>query len=258
MHHAYIDKFAYQDSSIHRLDSRIKLVVLVIFTALVISVPRHSLSILACYAVGPFAMLVIGGIPIRFALKHIVIVSPFVLVLAASCVLYGRSPVVVEFGPFTIHTTTGWLQFFNILAKFIVTMLALIALVSTTRFAELLKGLEKLYVPKLLVVQLGFLYRYIFVLIDSAHHILRARAGRKLRYLGAKAELKTAGAMVGSLLIRSINTAERISMAMQARGFDGTFRTYSRMHITAGDYLFCAAACCFLLLVHVIIRRAFN
>jgi cobalt/nickel transport system permease protein len=256
MHHAYIDKFAYQDSPVHRLDSRVKLVVLVIFTALVISVPRHSLSILACYAVGPFAMLVVGGIPIKFALKHVVIVSPFVLVLAASCILYGRVPAVVEFGPFTVHTTAGWLQFFNILAKFIITMLALIALVSTTRFAELLRGLEKLYVPKLLVIQLGFLYRYIFVLIDSVHHVLRARAGRKLRYLGAKAELKTAGAMVGSLLIRSINTAERVSMAMQARGFDGTFRTYSRMQITAGDYLFCAAAGCFLLLIHIIIRPA--
>ena len=256
MHHAYIDKFAYQDSPVHRLDSRIKLVVLIIFTALVISVPRYSLSILACYAVGPFAMLIIGGIPIRFALKHVMIVSPFILVLAFSCVFYGRAPVVVEFGPFTVHTTTGWLQCFNILSKFVVTMLALIALVSTTRFAELLKGLEKLRVPKLLVVQLGFLYRYIFVLIDSAHHILRARAGRKLRYLGAKAELKTAGSMVGSLLIRSINTAERISMAMQARGFDGTFRTYSTMRIMSRDYLFCMAAGGFLLLVHVIIRPA--
>ncbi len=230
--------------------------VVVIFTALVISVPRHSLSVLACYAVGPFAMLVIGGIPIRFALKHTIIVSPFVLVLAASCVLYGKAPAVVEFGPFTAYTTTGWLQFFNILAKFVVTMLALIALVSTTRFAELLRGLEKLHVPKLLVVQLGFLYRYIFMLIDSAHHILRARAGRKLRYLGAKVELKTAGSMVGSLLVRSINTAERISMAMQARGFDGIFRTHSEMRITSRDYLFCMAAGCFLLLIHMIIRPA--
>jgi cobalt/nickel transport system permease protein len=256
MHHAHIDKFAYQNSPVHRLDSRIKLVVLIVFTALVISVPRHSLSILVCYAVGPFAMLVIGGIPIRFAFKHILIVSPFILVLAISCVFYGKAPVVVEFGPFTLQMTTGWLQCFNILTKFIVTMLALIALVSTTRFAELLKGLEKLHVPKLLVIQLGFLYRYIFVLIDSAHHVLRARAGRKLRYLGAKTEIKTAGSMVGSLLIRSIGTAERISMAMQARGFDGTFRTYSTMRITSKDYLFCMITAGFLLLIHMVIRPA--
>ena len=31
MHHAYIDKFAYQDSPIHRLDSRVKFIVLLAF-----------------------------------------------------------------------------------------------------------------------------------------------------------------------------------------------------------------------------------
>ena len=63
-------------------------------------------------------------------------------------------------------------------------MAALIALVCTTRFSDLLCGMEKMGMPQILVNQLGFLYRYIFVLIDKAHHILRARASRKLRNLG--------------------------------------------------------------------------
>jgi len=47
MHHAHIDKFAYQDSAIHRLDSRVKFLVVLVFTAVVISLPQSSLSILA-------------------------------------------------------------------------------------------------------------------------------------------------------------------------------------------------------------------
>src|SRR4030042_4349339 len=94
-HHAHIDKFAYQDSPIHRLDSRVKFIVLLVFTAVVISLPRTSLSILACYAVGPFTVLVLGKIPLRFTFKQIIIVSPFVLVLALSCPLYDRTPVTV-------------------------------------------------------------------------------------------------------------------------------------------------------------------
>jgi len=101
MHHAHIDKFSYQDSPIHRLDSRVKFVVVLIFTAVVISLPRTSLSILACYAVGPFAILVLGKIPLKFAFKHILLVSPFVLVLALSCPLYDKTPVTVAFGPFS-------------------------------------------------------------------------------------------------------------------------------------------------------------
>ena len=254
MHHAHIDRYAYQDSAIHRLDSRTKFLVVLVFTALVVSLPRTSLSILLCYAVGPFAVLVWAGIPLRFVFKHILLVSPFILVLALSCPLYDRTPVAVSFGPFSWHSSFGWLRCFVILTKFVVTMLALIALVSTTRFNDLLAGLQRLGVPRLLIIQLGFLYRYIFVLIDRAHHILRARAGRKLRNLGFKMELRTAASMLGSLLIRSIDTAEHISVAMQARGFDGNWRTLSRLQVRRTDLLFVLASTSFMLGLYVFVK----
>jgi cobalt/nickel transport system permease protein len=256
MHHAHIDKFAYQDSLIHRLDSRMKFIVVLVFTAVVISLPRTSPAILACYAVGPFAVLVLAKVPLRFAFRHVLLVSPFVLVLALSCPLYDKTPVTVAFGPFIWQSSLGWMRCFAILAKFIVTMLALIALVSTTRFNDLLTGLQKLGLPKLLIIQLGFLYRYIFILIDRAHHILRARAGRKLRNLGFKAELKIAAAMLGSLLIRSIDNAEHINIAMQARGFDGSWHTISRLKIRRSDLLFAAIAVCFLMVLHFFVGPA--
>ncbi len=256
MHHAHIDKFAYQDSFIHRLDSRTKFAVLLVFTAVVISLPRTSPGILTCYAIGPFAILVWAKIPLRFVFKHILLVSPFVLVLALSCPLYDKAPVTVAFGPLIWKTSFGWMRCFTILAKFIVTMLALIALVSTTRFNDLLNGLQRLRLPKLLIVQLGFLYRYIFVLIDRAHRILRARAGRKLRNLGFKTELRIAAGMLGSLLVRSIDNAEHISIAMQARGFDGNWRTISKLQIRRADYIFAIAAAFFLLVLHFFVKPA--
>jgi cobalt/nickel transport system permease protein len=133
-------------------------------------------------------------------------------------------------------------------------MLALIALVSTTRFSSLLVGLQKLGTPKLLVIQLGFLYRYIFVLIDKVQHMLRARAGRKLRNLGFKKELAIASAMVGSILIRSIDTAENINIAMQGRGFDGRWRSLHRPKIRSTDWIFAAVVCCFLLTLELFIK----
>ena len=238
MHHAHIDKFSFKDSPIHRLDSRVKFIVVLIFTTVVISLPPTSFSILACYAVGPFTVLVLAKIPLKFVFKQILLVSPFVLVLALSCPLYEKTTTTVAFGPMLWEMSLGWIRCFTILGKFVVTMLALIALVSATRFADLLTGLQKLGLPKLLTVQLGFLYRYIFVLIDSAHHILRARAGRKLRNLGFKTELKIAASMLGSLLARSIDTAERINIAMQSRGFNGRWHTISKLQIRRCDMVF--------------------
>jgi len=254
MHHAYIDKFAYQDSAIHRLDGRVKFLVVLVFTAVVISLPRNSLSILACYAIGPFALLVWAGIPLKFVFKQILLVSPFIIVLALSCPLYDRTPVAVSFGPFSWQLSMGWMRCFVILGKFVVTMLALIGLVSTTRFSDLLAGLQRLGLPKLLIIQLGFLYRYIFVLIDRAHHILQARAGRKLRNLGFKRELKTAASMLGSLFIRSIDTAEHISIAMQARGFDGNWRTISKLKVRLYDLIFVLAAAAFTLVLYFLVK----
>lgn len=254
MHHAHIDKFAYQDSAIHRLDSRVKFFVVFVFTIVVISLPQTSLSILACYAIGPFAVLVLAGIPLKFVFKHIVLVSPFIIVLALSCPLYDRTPLAISFGPFSWQSTTGWMRCFVILGKFVVTMLALTALVSTTRFNDLLSGLQRLGVPRILIIQLGFLYRYIFVLIDRAHRILRARVGRKLRNLGFSMELRTAASMLGSLFIRSIDSAERISIAMQARGFDGSWRSLSALRIRSCDIIFILIAIIYILGLYLFIR----
>ena len=251
MHHAHIDKFAYQNSPIHRLDSRVKFLVVFIFTAVVISLPRDSFSILVCYAVGPFAILVLGKIPLKFVFKQILLVSPFVLILAISCPLYDKTPLSVTFGSFTWQTTVGWMRGYVIVGKFIVTMLALIGLISTTRFADLLCGLQKLKLPKPLIIQLGFLYRYIFVLIDKAHHILQARNARKLRNLGFKTELKIASSMVGSLFVRSIDTAERINIAMQGRGFDGNWRTISNLRIRRYDLFFLIIATLFMIGLYI-------
>ena len=84
MHHAQIDRLSYQDSVIHRLDPRVKLITVIVFTIFVISSAQTSFSILSWYAVGPFALLVLGRIPFKFVLKQILIVSPFIVVLAVS------------------------------------------------------------------------------------------------------------------------------------------------------------------------------
>ncbi len=254
MHHAYIDKFAYQDSPVHRLDARIKFIVTFVFTAVVILLPRTSVSILFCYVVGPFIVLVIAGIPLAFVFKHIIVVSPFIIVLALTGPLYDKTPAAIAFGPWAWQSTLGWLRCWAIVGKFVVTMMALIALVSTTRFADLLAGLQRLGMPTILVIQLGFLYRYIFLLIDTAQHILQARAARSIGKVGFKTRLGFAAAMLGSLFVRSVDTAERVNTAMHARGFDGRWRSISRSVICAQDYVFLTVSACFIFGLYFFIR----
>lgn len=249
MHHAHIDKFANEDSLIHTLDSRVKLIVVIAFSMLVIMVRPYSISPLAWYAVGPFALLVFGRIPLKFALKQILSVSPFILVLAISCIFFDKEMLEVSFGPWKCQMAGGWVRFFSVILKFILTMAALIGLVSTTRFNDLLVAMKKLGVPKILVVQLGFLYRYIFLLIDKVGRMLRARSARKLVNLGFRFETKVAGSMIGSLLVSSLDMAVRTGTAMEGRGFDGHVRTLSTLKITTRDIVFITISAVYMFLL---------
>jgi cobalt/nickel transport system permease protein len=151
--------------------------------------------------------------------------------------------------------TTGWLRCFSILMKFTVSVSALLALISTTPFADLLVGLQRLKVPGPLIVQLGFLYRYIFVVIDTAQRLLQARNTRRIRFLGWKTEVGVTSSMIGALLMRSLDSAERISLAMQARGFTGRWNSLTGTRAPGrGDGLFALLAIVFMLGLKLMFR----
>ncbi len=223
MHHARIDKLAAGDSVIHRLDARGKLAVVIAFSVYVLSIRSESISFLPCCAIGPFALLVFGKVPLKFVFKQILIVSPFIIFVAASSIFYTKETVVVSFGPAQIVTTVGTVRCAGILIKFVITMAALLGLIGTTRFGELLDAMGRCGVPKILTMQISFVYRFIFLMIDRGHHILMARNARRIGRMGLKRELATAAAMGGSLFLGSIDTAGKVNMSMLARGFDGTF-----------------------------------
>jgi cobalt/nickel transport system permease protein len=128
-------------------------------------------------------------------------------------------------------------------------MMAIIALSATTRLSDLLLAFSNLRLPNILVMQIGLLYRYIFLIIDRACHMLRARGGRKLRYLGLRRELSTSAAMIASLFATSTQTAQRVSDAMMARGFDGTTRSLKKSAFSISDTVFLAAVCAYMALL---------
>lgn len=232
MHHHYLDRFAYQDSPIHRLDPRAKIVAVVAYSAVLISLGRYALPSPA-FLIFPFALLVLGGIPLGFVLKHTLIVSPFVLCLVALSPVFDATPVPVG------HTVVrgGWLTAGSVLARFVLGMAALIGLASTTRFPELLKGFEKLGVPRVLVTQLRFLYRYLFLLIDQSMHLRQAWSARDAGHGPLGWRWRAATGLVGVLFTRSLEQAERTYLAMLARGYDGTMRLMQPLRWRGADTL---------------------
>ncbi len=220
MHHHYIDRFAYGDSPIHRLDPRAKVLAVAAYSAVLISLSRYAIPS-PWYLVFPAVLLLWGGIPLWFVLKHTLIVSPFVLFMVVLSPVFDRTPVAVTE---SLTIRGGWVTAASILVRFLLGMAALIALASTTRFPELLKGLERLGVPRLLVTQLQFLYRYLFVLLDQTMHLKQAWAARDAGHGRLQWRWRAATGLVGVLFVRTLEQAERTQLAMTARGYDGTIR----------------------------------
>ncbi|MGD0089504.1 MAG: cobalt ECF transporter T component CbiQ, partial [Planctomycetota bacterium] len=114
---------------------------------------------------------------------------------------------------------SGLLVFWNILAKSLLGASAVILLTSTTPFPALLGGLAWLRVPRLFIMVLSFAYRYVFVLLDEAQRMKRARDARC--YAGQWLwQTQVVGQMLGTLFLRSYERGERVYLAMLARGYE--------------------------------------
>ncbi|MCY2993551.1 MAG: cobalt ECF transporter T component CbiQ [Planctomycetota bacterium] len=238
MHHHFIDRFAMGDSPIHRLDARAKLVAVLGYTVALISFDRYAVADLAPLAVLPLTLLWFADVPVWFALRRVLILSPFILMLVLMSPLYDRDLQAVTFGPWRYTVSGGWLTAANIAGKFAGGVLALTALMCTTRFALLLEALRRLGLPHVVVLQLGFLYRYIFVLIDEAMRVRRARdfRGAALASLGRR--LAATGGVVGTLFIRTLDRSQRVQLAMAARGYRGEPHSLCRLRCTGTDLVF--------------------
>jgi cobalt/nickel transport system permease protein len=238
MHHHFIDRFAMGDSPVHRLDARAKLVAVLAYTVVLISYDRYTVCDLAPLAVLPLALLWFARVPLWFALRRVLILSPFILMLVLMSPLYDRVPHPVTFGPWHFRISGGWLTAADVAIKFAGGVLALTALMCTTPFALLLEALRRLALPQVVVMQLGFLYRYLFVLIDEAQRVRRARDFRGAALAPVGRRIAAAGGIIGALFLRTLNRSQRVHLAMAARGYHGESHSLSQLRFTGTDAVF--------------------
>ncbi|OUN21855.1 cobalt ECF transporter T component CbiQ [Flavonifractor sp. An82] len=93
-----------------------------------------------------------------------------------------------------------------------------------TPVTDLTMALEKLHVPRLLVELMELIYRFIFVLAETAEHIHTAQDSR-LGYQGFRRSVSSLGMLASMVFLRSWRKAERIYTALESRGYTGSLTT---------------------------------
>jgi len=206
--HSFIDRYAALDSPLHLLDARTKLLGFTVLIGAVLLVPPGKPFAFFAYFFLTAALMGISQVPLTFVVARTLVILPFVLL--AGLALPWR-------------TGDGWTLFSTLLLRSTLSLILLILLTNTTRFAELLRGLRKLGCPRILAMNLGFLYRYLFVLTEEVMRMRQARDCRRVGSARPRAEMKLLGSMLGTLLLRSFERAERMYQAMLSRGSSGDF-----------------------------------
>lgn len=227
-----MDELGRLDSPVHRLDARAKILTTTAFILVVMSFGRYQVAPLMALFLYPFALIPAANIPAGYLLKKVAIAAPFAICVGMFNPFLDRQ-VMGYFGAHPI--SAGWFSFASILVRFALTVSAGLILVACTGIHRLCEGLQRLGMPRVFAVQLLFLYRYFFVIADEGARMRRAvemRSGDK-RHL----HLSTYGTLVGHLLLRSMDRAQRIYRAMVSRGFDGEVRAGFSVRAETGGAL---------------------
>ena len=246
MHHSEVDRYGRMGGAVHRIDARAKLVALIAYLAVVVSFDRYAVAALAPLTIGPVVLLAIAGVPVRFVLRRIVALCPFIAMFCALSPLYDRGMHYVAFGPWQFAIAGGWLTAADIAVKFSLSVVALTTVICTTPFVLLLEAMRKLHLPQALVMQISLLYRYLFVLTDEAMRLRRGRDFRGASLAPARRRLAAVGGMIGSLFVRTIERSHRVGTAMCARGFRGRSQCLESLRFRPADAAFLASAALYL------------
>lgn len=230
-----LDLLSAQDTPVHRLDPAAKVIATAVFAVCVVSFGKYELSALLPFAIYPVWLAGAGRIPFGFIMRKVAAVAPFALLVGVWNPILDRK-VMIHLG--SLEVSGGWISFASIMARFALTVSTAFVMIAVTSFQGLCMGLERLGMPQVMTVQLLFLYRYLFVLGEEAMSLARARA---LRSFGGRGMgLKVFSQIVGNLLLRTLDRAQRIYQAMLARGFTGTIRVSRPFRFGKHEFLFVA------------------
>ena len=226
----YIDSYSSVDAPYQRLDARVKIIVTLAFGVIMaVSVGDRPLKV-APFFLFAMVLALISRIPVAVLLRRMLPALPFFL-----------------FASLILGFSKGSQAAIAAFLKAFLSVLSVIILVSTTRFSNLLKGLEGLKLSTLLVSMISFVYRYLFIIADEYGHIKIARESRN--FGGSKRwQWKAIGHSVGTLFLHSYERGDRVYSAMVARGYEGNIRTLGVQKIRSMDIIFVAISIVYLLL----------
>lgn len=219
------------DSVIHKMDARIKLVLLVVLIVVVFLCQNFvSLGIFGIFTV---AVMLLSKIPIKLYLKNIKVIIPIIIFTAILNVFYIKSGIVL----LDVWKITIWSGGVT-KATFMAVRVLLLVLISSvltyvTTPTDLTDGLERLFKPLKFIglgeavhtmsMMMTIALRFIPTLIEETDKIMNAQKARgaDLETGSIAKKVKALLPILIPLLISSVRRAYELAEAMECRCYNG-------------------------------------
>lgn len=200
----------------HSIDTRVKLPSTLLFVILAVS--TFNLKKLLFLLISLIAISAILGLSIKNLFRRVWLFSLFSFIVVLPL----------------IFQDLGYPFLFSL--RVLIALIALQMLVMSTSFAEICSALRSLKVPEIFVNSLWLAYRYILVVFQDIVNIMLARESRRVAK-GSHFEVwKKGGEAIGLFLLRSVERAERVQLAIASRG-DKIVRSRSQFRMTEIIYI---------------------
>lgn len=205
-------------SVVHRAPAHAKLLVLVAFMLLVVATPPTWYAVFALHALLVVGVVAASGVPPVYLAKRMVVEVPFAIF--ALLVPFVSTGPRTEFLGMSL-SEPGLVAAGGLLMKGSLGVLASLTLAATTEPTDVLRGLQRLRVPDVIVQIMGFMIRYLDVVTAEMGRMLTAMRSRGFDPRSPR-HWPVLARSLGALFVRSYERGERVHLAMLSRGYTGT------------------------------------
>lgn len=247
-----IEKEAYKDSLVHRLDGRVKLLAVILIIIFTVSLPRvHENNMMRLALVESYliALMIVSKLNPVYVIIRLLAVLPFglgIIVIQP----FVRQPFFDSFTEYPLDLPLGITMTYEgmafgmtLLAKFFVCISAIILLSSTTKMHDIVRAARRLGIPKEIALLLTMMVRYLFLFWSVLKRIRTAQKCRLFNIWNKKVHrrwtLEQIGYTISSIFILAYEQGERTYISMLCRGYgqNGDIQIHN-MSLKVPDMLF--------------------
>lgn len=225
------------DTVLHRMRPQCKIVAAVAFVFVVVATPREQVWAYAAYATALAALVLVARLRPGLVLRRMTVEVPFVaFALFLPFVAGGEQ---LGSGWYALSVDGLWAAW-NILAKGTIGVTTSVVLTATTSLPDLVRGLERLRVPRAFTSIVSFMIRYASVIAGEMHRMKVAREsrGHDPRWLW---QIRAIAHSAGTLFVRSYERGERVHLAMLSRAYTGALPVLGGERATRREWLTASA-----------------